>query len=102
MTEQVNNWIGNNIKWILTLVVLSVSNYFLLANKIDSNVRGVMENANQISLIKNQEISRLSVEITRLESKDSDKNDIMKEMKFNLKRLMESQGIKYIEDTNKK
>lgn len=35
------DWIFNNLKWILTMVVIGVANYYLMANKIDANSRGL-------------------------------------------------------------
>lgn len=41
------DWIFSNFKWILTLVVIGVSNYFLLANKIDANTKALENKLNK-------------------------------------------------------
>lgn len=35
MSDAVSRWIGDNIKWIIAVTAIVLSNYFFLANKID-------------------------------------------------------------------
>ena len=32
----IKEWIGSNIKWLLTITIIGVSNYFILAHKVDT------------------------------------------------------------------
>lgn len=48
MADSAKLWIANNVKWIITIVVIGISNYFILANKIEANTQLINNKVNKI------------------------------------------------------
>jgi len=95
MENKINtkNWFISNIKWLIAMTIIIFSNYFILANKVESNTKEIKHNTTSIVSIQ--------IKLDDLLKKGLVSKDLAKEIKFNLKRFMEAQGIQYIEDTDK-
>jgi len=93
MTDKISNWMAINVKWIITIIIIGISNYFILAGVVKDNTRKIYD----IQRIQERTI----IDISSLKDKNETTLSIMKNIKFNLKRQFLKQGITYIEDTDK-
>ena len=104
MTDKMKSWFGNNWTMVISGLFLIGMNYGILTaamnNKID------METSRQIA---DKEITEKVVPtieahsklLNQIFNKDFSDTKLQLEIKFNLKRLMEAQGLHYIENTDK-
>jgi len=92
MADKFSNWLVLNIKWIITIIIIGISNYFIIAGKVSTNTI-------HINTVEKRVI-KIEKTIPKLQKKDEVVISLLKEVKFNLKRQMKNQGLDYIEDTN--
>lgn len=104
MTDTAKRWWKTNGMVILSGVFMVGLNYGVMtmtvAQKIDAEAsRAIAEKEIKIEVIP--VIEEHSKMLNQIITKDFSDTKLQLEMKFNLKRLMESQGIHYIENTDK-
>ena len=92
MADKFSNWLVLNIKWIITIIIIGISNYFIIAGKVSTNTI-------HINTVEKRVI-KIEKTIPKLQKKDEVVISLLKEVKFNPKRQMKNQGLDYIEDTN--
>ncbi len=90
---KLKNWFVLNIKWIIVIIVIGISNYFILEAKVGDNKKEIVRNS--IAIEKN------TFELEKMDKTYTINKSLAKEIKFNLKRLMEKNGLEYIEDVDK-
>lgn len=95
MPVQVKTWIADNIKWIITLTVIGLSNYFILVNKIGDTSRKLDDTVVRVNNLEVWKEENNKTQIIR----DQLNNKQVHEIQLNLKSLMEKNGLKYLSIT---
>jgi len=95
MAAQVKTWIADNIKWIITLIVIGLSNYFILANQIGDTSQKLDDTVVRVDKIEIWKEENNKTQIIR----DQLNNKQVHEIQLNLKSLMEKNGLKYLSIT---
>ncbi len=95
MALSVKTWITDNIKWILTLVCIGLSNYFILANQISNTAEKLKETSVRVDKIEIWKEENMKEQIIR----QNLSNKQVHEIQLNLKSLMEKNGLKYLSIT---
>jgi hypothetical protein len=91
MTTQTKNWIADNFKWILTMFVIGLSNYFIIAGQVSKNAD---RNDEQDIKLERMELRQENFEKSQV-IRDEMRLKQMHEFQINLKVFMEKNGIKY-------
>jgi predicted negative regulator of RcsB-dependent stress response len=95
MALSVKTWIADNVKWIITLTVIGLSNYFILANQIANTSDKVKETSLRVDKIEIWKEENMKEQIIR----QNLSNKQVHEIQLNLKSLMEKNGLKYLSIT---
>lgn len=95
MALSVKTWIADNVKWILTLVCIGLSNYFILANQIANTSDRVDQTSKRVDKIEVWKEENMKEQIIR----QNLSNKQVHEIQLNLKSLMEKNGLKYLSIT---
>ena len=90
---KLKNWVVTNAKWLIVMTIIIISNYFILANKVENNVRDIEVNTTSIK--------NINTELKIIQSKGLVSKDLAKEIKYNLRAVAEKLGLTYIEDLDK-
>ena len=90
---KVKNWLVANAKWLAVMTIIIISNYFIMANKVENNTINIETNADRIENIK--------IELAIIQKKGLVSKDLAKEIKYNLRAVAEKLGLTYIEDLDK-
>lgn len=95
MVNQVKSWIGDNIKWIITLVVIGVGNFYFLAKEIQATSKDLESTKERVENIETwkEELNKTQIIKDELYKKQ------IYEIQLNLKSLMEKNGLKYLSIT---
>ncbi len=104
MADKVKSWFASNWMMLLSGALMIGMNYGILTAAVNSKVDA--EAARDIADKEIREIVKPKLTeqenlINQILSKDLSDTKIQLEIKFNLKRLMKSQGVDYIENTDK-
>jgi len=92
--------VAANFKWFLTMMAMAIGSYYALSAKVEVNANDIKLNREKIEW--NIDVTtKLASEIEKLTITRYDNLELSKEIKFNLKRLMEAQGLRYISDENR-
>ena len=95
MTVNIKTWIADNIKWIMTLTVIALSNYFILANQIANTTVKVEETVLRVDKIELWKEENMKNQMLR----EQLNNKQIHEIQLNLKSLMEKNGLRYLSIT---
>ena len=95
MALSVKTWVADNIKWIMTLTVIGLSNYFILANQISNTSQKLEETSIRVDKIEIWKEENMKEQIIR----QNLSNKQVHEIQLNLKSLMEKNGLKYLSIT---
>jgi len=95
MTVNIKTWIAENIKWIMTLTVIALSNYFILANQIANTTVKVEETVLRVDKIELWKEENMKNQMLR----EQLNNKQIHEIQLNLKSLMEKNGLRYLSIT---
>jgi predicted negative regulator of RcsB-dependent stress response len=95
MALSVKTWVADNIKWIMTLTVIGLSNYFILANQISNTSQKLEETSIRVDKIEVWKEENMKEQIIR----QNLSNKQVHEIQLNLKSLMEKNGLKYLSIT---
>ena len=92
--------VAANFKWFLTMMAMAIGSYYALSAKVEVNENDIK--LNRVKIEQNIDvIGKMTNEIEKLTITRYDNLELSKEIKFNLKRLMEAQGLRYISDENR-
>jgi hypothetical protein len=95
MAAQVKTWIADNIKWIITLTVIGLSNYFILANQIGDTSQKLDDTVQRVNNLEVWKEENYKSQVTR----EQLNNKQIYEIQLNLKSLMEKNGLEYLSIT---
>lgn len=104
MSENVKSWLSQNWMAIVSGLLILGMTYGIMQATVNTKID--LETARELTSTTIKEnvtpfINRNSDLIGQLLLKDASDTKIQLEIKFNLRRLMESQGLNYIENTDK-
>ena len=92
--------VAANFKWFITMMAMAIGSYYALSAKVEVNENEIK--LNRVKIERNTDvIDKMTNEIEKLTITRYDNLELSKEIKFNLKRLMEAQGLRYISDENR-
>lgn len=95
MAAQLKTWVFDNLKWIITLIVIGLSNYFILANQIGDTTQKLDDTVQRVDNLEIWKEENCKTQIIR----DQLNNKQIHEIQLNLKSLMEKNGLKYLSIT---
>lgn len=95
MAVQIKTWIADNVKWIITLIVIGISNYFILMGQVNGNTERIETESKRVDKIEIWKEETAKNQII----KENLANKQIHEIQLNLKSLMKKNGLDYLSIT---
>lgn len=105
MPDRITSFFEKYGRWLVTSIAIIAMNFGILKSAVDNKIDSDQARNIVRDEVKENVLPKINSNAKTIEAmikKDIADTDLQKEIKFNLKRFMLSQGVQYIEDTDKK